>query len=183
MTRIGGSGVTFVLLATLTLPSTASAGFFDQLFGGGTRSGTFFGFPTYNGEEDRQIRQHIRPRKIVDEKPILQTPTDLMHDPTLRAGDAVMTSSGIKIFTGGREPTHDAEDFTPLRTARYVTPNEKSELGQLDALHTGIVVPKPSNSVMTGRSAAITNPVSNGPIVTGVMIKDRNGKEIRFVGP
>jgi len=179
---MGYHRIAFMIVATLAVPNAASAGFFDQLFGGGTRSGTFFGFPTYGGE-DQPIRRNIKPRKIVEEKPILQKPTDLMHDTTLRPGDAVMTRSGIVIFTGGREHTHDLADFTPLRRAHYLKPNEKLALSELDTLHTGRTIEKPSSNLVTGRSAALANPISNGPLVKGVVIKDRDGKEIRFVGP
>jgi hypothetical protein len=182
MLRINSSKAALIILAMLAIPSTASAGFFDQFFGGGARSGTFFGFPTYGSDDNRPVR-HYQPRKIVDEKPILQKTTDLMHDATLRPGDAVMTSSGIKIFTGRREQTHDLEDFTPLRNARYVRRSEKLALSELDAPRDGSAIVRASGDLVTGRSAALSNPVSNGPIVKGVMIKERDGKEIRFVGP
>ncbi len=192
MPRMDISGTAFMIAMILLVPTSASAGFFDQLFGGGRRSGTFFGFPTYGGE-DVPIRHYSRPRKIADEKPVLQKPTDLMHDETLRFGDAVMTTSGIKIFTGKRAPTHDLDDFTPLRVARYVKANEKSALSEMDiprSDHDAIdfkggerVSPKPSGELVTGRSAIFSNSVYKGPLIKGAMMTDRDGKSIRYVGP
>jgi hypothetical protein len=41
-----------------------------------------------------------------------------MQDPTLRAGDVVVTPSGIEVFQGSRGQTHKAAQFLPLGNSR-----------------------------------------------------------------
>jgi hypothetical protein len=45
-------------------------------------------------------------------------PVDVMADPTLRRGDIVATSDGLKAFEGGRSEAHKTADFTPAQNAR-----------------------------------------------------------------
>jgi hypothetical protein len=181
-------GAFIFICAALVLPSTAEAGFFDQLFGGGP-SHSFFG--DQPAIQYRAAPRHIHhPRKIVEEKPAVQTPTDLMHDETLHYGDAVMTTSGIKIFTGERHYVHDMDDFTPLKDVR-MKPKEKMALAEINAARTGQALEtnssdqnaldqksKTAPDVVTGRSAAVVTPAAKE-----VMINDHDGKPIRYVGP
>jgi hypothetical protein len=45
-------------------------------------------------------------------------PVEVMADPTLRRGDIVATSDGLKAFEGGRSEAHKTADFTPAQNAR-----------------------------------------------------------------
>jgi hypothetical protein len=45
-------------------------------------------------------------------------PVDVMADPTLRKGDIVATSDGLKAFEGGRSEAHKTADFTPAQNSR-----------------------------------------------------------------
>ena len=56
----------------------------------------------------------------------------LMHDPTLRPGDAVMTRDGIRIFEGPVSSRHVRDDFTPLAKAKNIEPGTRAELAQVD---------------------------------------------------
>ena len=108
-----------------------------------------------------------------------QEPTDLMHDPTLRYGDAVMMKSGIAIYTGGRTASHDAEDFSPLHDIKRLKPSEKIALEAVDAARPGhLLDARSSGQLVSGRSS-----VSAITLAKGVMISDHNGKSIRYVGP
>ncbi len=119
-------------------------------------------------------------RAPAEEKPALrQTATDLMHDATLRYGDAVMMKTGIAIYTGGREASHDPEEFSPLQDAKRLPPREKIALQAVDAARPDLLPgAKTSGQLVSGRSSAATVAIAKG-----VMINDQNGKSIRYVGP
>lgn len=57
----------------------------------------------------------------------------LMHDETLRPGDAIVTKDGIRIFEGPVSSHHMSSDFTPLRDARNVDSKTRATLAQVDA--------------------------------------------------
>lgn len=57
----------------------------------------------------------------------------LMHDKTLRPGDAVMTPNGIRIFEGPVAARHGPNDFAPLAAAKNVESKNRTELAQVDA--------------------------------------------------
>jgi hypothetical protein len=180
MSRMHGSGLAAAVLALLVLPAQAQAGFFDQLFG--AQPEPYYGYPPpfsqRNGAPIRH-RSHRARAAAVEEKPVRQTPTDLMHDATLRYGDAVMMGSGIAIFTGRRGASHDREDFSPLQEAKHMRPREKTALGSVDVTRLdGVAGVKSSGQLVSGRSSTLTVPVTQG-----VMINDPNGKTIRYVGP
>jgi hypothetical protein len=178
--RILGTAVAIAAVVSMTLPA---AGFFD-----------FFGTqqpqpqPYYYGQSPRYggwgSYRHSGPHRPhhakapADEKIARQTPTDLMHDATLRYGDAVMTKSGIRIFTGTRKASHDRDDFSPLQDVR-VKPSQKIALDAVDPAHpNGTRGSKSSVELRSGRSSASTIPFAKG-----VMIDSGNGKAIRYVGP
>ncbi|RAI41197.1 DUF2865 domain-containing protein [Rhodoplanes roseus] len=56
---------------------------------------------------------------------------DLAADPTLRAGDVVATSDGLKVFQGAEGPKHRAADFTPLRRSTLVSDDIRRKLRTL----------------------------------------------------
>jgi hypothetical protein len=50
----------------------------------------------------------------------------ILHDPTLRAGDSVVTSDGVRIFAGRRACPHSADDFVPIG-ARFPLPKNRRD--------------------------------------------------------
>ncbi len=166
-----------VIFASLVLLAPAQAGFFDQLFGGMAPqqpSPSPFNYPMRRVyQEPRRYRSHPV-KKAADEKPALQATTDVMHDPTLRFGDAVMLNSGIVVFTGAGRNLHHEKDFVAFKEAPIKT-SEKTKLAAIN-----VITPAPSAAVgaaysHSGRSSAV-----NSGIVT---IKDQRGKILRYVGP
>jgi hypothetical protein len=53
---------------------------------------------------------------------------DLAADPTLRAGDVVATSDGLKVFNGTPGARHKAASFTPLRKSALVSSDTRQKL-------------------------------------------------------
>jgi hypothetical protein len=43
---------------------------------------------------------------------------DVAADPTLKAGDVVVTAEGVKVFSGGKGARHKSADFTPVNAAK-----------------------------------------------------------------
>ena len=163
------------MFVSIALPEAAQAGFFEQFFGGSAEPQSSI------GADQPQSRPHFRRQihrvmRTFSDKPILQTPTDIMHDPTLRPGDAVMMKSGIKVFTGHRSVSHDQNDFTPLDEVRHIKPRERIALALLDIKHdnplTKLRLPA------SGRSSFVAR-----PIVVNVEDIDEIHRTIRFVGP
>jgi hypothetical protein len=58
-------------------------------------------------------------------------PLDVMTDPTLRPGDIVATSDGLKAFEGGRRDAHKATDFSPAQNSARVTGSVRDRLSTL----------------------------------------------------
>ena len=180
----------FVLAAGTALsPASAHAGFFDQLFGGGTPTPEpqqvqpDGGGYTYDQLNQGYSNIPSRPRAkkkvaAVDRKPVLQKTTDLMSDSTLRPGDAVMMKSGVHIFSGESDGHHDKSDFVALDAARHVTKDAKGQLVALDVAHRAPMDYATSTTTMLeGRS------VGGREISEGYKITDVRGRSIRYVGP
>ena len=58
-------------------------------------------------------------------------PVDVMADPTLRKGDIVATSDGLKAFEGGRDEAHKTADFTPAQNSTRVSGSERDRLSTM----------------------------------------------------
>lgn len=58
-------------------------------------------------------------------------PVDVMADPTLRKGDIVATSDGLKAFEGGRSDAHKTVDFTPAQNSTRVTGSVRDRLSTM----------------------------------------------------
>ncbi len=176
-----------VAVGIVAIPGTAQAGFLDQLFGGSQQSAPSYGsVPSYGYDSGEQrgyavpsYRAH-RPKKRVaaDGNAGKQKTTDLMHDASLRPGDAVMLKDGIHIYEGERASAHDNSDFVALDQADV--PNKQKELlvavdvTRNDPLR-GPISP---NALASGRSAAVATPIN-----AGYKITDARGKPMRYVGP
>ena len=175
---------------TALAPASAHAGFFDDLFGGGTpapapqqaapQSG---GYSYDQMDQGYQAIPHPpRARKKVvaaaDNRPVLQKTTDIMSDNTLRPGDAVMMKSGVHIFAGGSDSHHDSGDFVALDSAHHVSKDAKVQLVAMDVAHRAPMDYAASTTTMLeGRS------VGGRAISDGYRITDVRGRSIRYVGP
>jgi hypothetical protein len=181
---IGGSVV--AMFASIVAPGTAQAGFFDQLFGGAAPAEpSYTAAPPQQQQFDSRSEPFVVPHRrvvkhiVVDDKPVLQKTTDLMHDKTLRPGDAVMMKTGIHVFTGHETSTHRTADFAKLDDARRMKPNERFALASMDATRNDPLAKGTApDTLSSGRSAAVGTPV-----VAGVKFTDQRGKTIRYVGP
>jgi hypothetical protein len=167
-------GVAF-LFASIALPEAAQAGFFEQLFGVQPAP------PSYYGEGDSPERPSVRSRshrdrRVESDKPVLQKTTDIMHDPTLRDGDAVMTASGIEIFVGRRGDVHDQDDFVPLGEAQHLKRNARIELASLNTAHDE--TPAKTALPVIGRSAYVASAA-----VSAGNDAHAHRRTVRFVGP
>ena len=188
--------VTVGLVQSMAFPSLAHAGFFDFLFGqqpsqsrpvrpyegffGGMpgRWGADPGFRRRTASSFHRHAQKLSARRkmvVADHHPVGPVPpTDLMDDESLRHGDAVMTASGIRIFTGDSGDHHEPQDFRKLSEIKGLSKRERKALAALDARGSS-TEGKPG--VVTGRSAGERN------LVFGETIIDPQGRSIRYVGP
>ncbi len=173
-----------VVAGLASMPTAAQAGFFDQLFGGfqAPAAAPIEASPSYNGAVDVAPRSHIhRVVRIapVDSKPVLQKTTDLMHDKTLRAGDAVMMKDGIHVYAGRDGDRHNKGEFVTLDDARHVASKARVELAGLDVTRNDpLAVGNAPDTIASGRSASVGTPT-----VAGYRITDVKGASVRYVGP
>jgi hypothetical protein len=58
-------------------------------------------------------------------------PVEVMADPTLRKGDIVATSDGLKAFEGGRSEAHKTADFTAAQNSTRVSGSLRDRLSTL----------------------------------------------------
>jgi hypothetical protein len=56
----------------------------------------------------------------------------ILHDPTLRRGDVVMTTHGVEVFRGGGRFPYSARDFHPLRQTGDISPSLRRKLTALE---------------------------------------------------
>lgn len=175
---------------TALAPASAHAGFFDQLFGGGTpapeqqqvapQGGGYSYDQMDQGYQAIPQRPRAKKRVVaaVDQKPVLQKTTDIMSDKTLRPGDAVMMKSGVHIFAGDTDSHHESDDFVALDSARHVSKDAKGQLIAMDVAHRAPMDYAASTTTMLeGRS------VGGRAISDGYKITDVRGRSIRYVGP
>lgn len=177
------SGLAAVVLGAgtgLAAPSAAQAGFFEQLFGLAPQPSPYESGQTYEAPSrpQRAIR-HAR-KHVAEAKPDHQKATDVYHDPSLRAGDAVMMKDGIHVFEGDRGSSHEGGDFVALDASQEVGGKQKAALAALDTTRNDPLrghAAKP-DTLASGRSAAVGAPVS-----AGYRITDARGASVRYVGP
>jgi hypothetical protein len=185
--RIGVvSGSLLAIAASIAIPGTAQAGFFDQLFGGGQPAAPYEQVQPQPQQFDTQPQPFIivpqrraTKRIVVEDKPVLQKTTDLMHDKTLRPGDAIMMKTGLHVYTGREAAVHRPTDFAPLDSASHLKPAERIALASMDGTRNDPLAKGTApDTLASGRSAAVST-----PIVVGVKFTDQHGKTIRYVGP
>ena len=176
------------VLGLTAVPASAHAeGFFDQLFGLTPQPAPQAApVPSYGYDGSGYVQDapvHHRPKRkvvVVDTKPKLQKPTDLMHDATLQTGDAVMMKDGLHVYTGDdRGAKHTRADFELLDAVRGMPKQERRALVAMDTTRNDPLrdALKP-DTIASGRSAAVASPV-----VSGTEIVDARGNKMRYVGP
>lgn len=178
-------------------PATAQAGFFDQLFGVaptpapapapapsvqyGVPAGSVAPAPRASGRAEHHADSHRARKRMVarETKPVRQEPTDLMHDKTLRPGDAVMMKNGVHVYAGPETSRHHESQFLPLDNARHLSSQERGELVAMDMTRRDpLEYVSSKNTVREGRSSV------DGPMIAaGYKITDARGRSIRYVGP
>ena len=181
--NIRASAVALGVAAALMVPGVAQAGFFEQLFGLQPQAPQPSPEPGYGYGYEAAPRpprvHHKRHLAEVDRKTGRQTPTDIMHDATLRPGDAIMMKDGIHVYKGDEASHHDADDFVGLDDAGKVSRRERQELVAMDTTRNdplrGNLAP---DTIASGRSASVSTPITSGYKIT-----DAHGKSIRYVGP
>lgn len=167
-------------LAASVAWTPARAGFFDQLFGGPPAA------PAYEPNDaprmapsDAPATRHRSRRKVAREvAPVKQTPTDLMHDKTLRPGDAVMMKDGLHVYDGPVARAHDRSEFVPVAHADLSKTHRNMLLALDTSQHDPLRGRMTPDTLASGRSAAVGVPVSQGYKIT-----DARGRSIRYVGP
>lgn len=144
-------------LAILSVGNMASAeddsgvhAFLSNAFG---QAGSAGAAPQAAPEERSEPRQpvatqrgvriaHVRPLTVRRQQPPVVAgpgpmPTDvkvsILNDPTLRAGDAVMTADGIRVFAGSRSWPYAKSDFVPIAQARDLSRDAVQVLAGLDS--------------------------------------------------
>jgi hypothetical protein len=100
----------------------------------------------------------------------------LLDDDSLREGDAVMTHSGIKVFTGDPGPHHRIDDFALLPDAG-ISKRARKALLAMDPYRSGSGPIPAQPGLTTGRSAA------EPAVAAGSVIVDPKGNAVRYVGP
>ena len=167
--------------AVALVPAPAQAGFFEQLFG--LQPAPVAPQPTYAQPDAGYVQQRApRParRRFVETIGSgKQTPTDLMHDKTLRQGDAVMMKDGLHVYAGGSRGSHEADDFLPLDQSGLPR-KDRLMLAAVDTTRASVAERDAgaAGTLASGRSAAVS-----APIVAGTMVTDARGGKVRYVGP
>ena len=182
------------LLACLAMSAqtgVAHAGFFDMLFGQQAApppptyvqpplADTYLETRPFERMRRRQTRR-VETAPKEDHAAIKEAAksTDIMHDRTLRPGDAVMTSNGVRVFDGGKSSHHDSDDFVKLSDTSGMS---RQLLSTLDAINAHRSQPswqmgEAELPLQTGRSSAGSAAPAPRTSV------DRDGHTIRVVGP
>lgn len=187
--RIASPAFAASMLVALA-PATAHAGFLDQLFGGGApQQAPSYGYeqpqqyvdqPIYAAPMPAPVEVHrVKKHVALNNKPVLQKTTDLMHDATLRPGDAVMMKDGLHVYEGAESSRHHSDEFVALGNDDDLTGKERAKLVQMDTTRNdplrGEITP---DTIASGRSASVAT-----PIVAGYKITDARGMSVRYVGP
>jgi hypothetical protein len=181
-----------VLLACIAFSvqtGVAHAGFFDMLFGTQGQPAA----PSYNAPLDdsylqarpfdrmRRPHKHVAAELKEDHAAIKEAAktTDIMHDKTLRPGDAVVTEKGVRIFEGEKSSSHDGDDFIKVSEAPKLSPELRNTLDAIDAHRSqpSWQMGEAELPLQTGRSSASDAPQS------ALAATDKDGHTIRNVGP
>ena len=160
-----------IVLGAIAMPAPASAqGFFDFLFGGQQRYQRSVvayapdpGFDVPRLPERAQKRVRLSPaiEQAVGGKPEKKPPPvvgkgplgPFINDPTLRAGDVVVTSHGLMVYRGGSGTSHSSREFVGLSKAAGIAGNRET-LASIEK----------ANRFAAATGTAAVPPVSSEPI-------------------
>ena len=181
-------------VSALTLmPLSADAGFFENLFGASDSQSQAPAAdsqgPMTGGKRRADVTGRAHTRRIhqakatsdknsgaTSDKPVLQSTTGLLEDPSLRDGDAVMTKKGIRIFNGKAGLHHQVEQFLPLQRANHLKKGARVVLAAIDeATHRDIGRNRNASVSVTGRS--VSTAADRRPSFTDPNV------DVRYVGP
>ena len=186
-------GVAILISSLTSFASTqaSAANFFEQLFGGGTPSSSYqphvdIPSPDFiaplNPLHEPSVAHRRRHLAAFSLEPVRQKTTDLMHDRTLRPGDAVVTKSGIEVYAGAETARHSMSQFVSLDDAD-ISSKDKQKLSALDRTQvasSSVEVLREGRSASDGSSRVVSDGV---PVTKGFKVTDANGKSVRYVGP
>jgi hypothetical protein len=166
----------------LTVPlSAANAGFFDFLFAppqpAQTVAPMYRPAPYFHYHHQPKRKVGSRHAKFADDRTHpspARVVSSFMDDDSLKDGDVVMTSDGIRIFTGASGAHHSSADFAKISEFKHLSSQKRTALLALDAGSAGA---GPSSALVAGRS------VADSGLSAGEMIIDPRGNTIRYVGP
>jgi hypothetical protein len=184
------------LISLAAMTSPASAGFLDFLF---TPAGTSIAEPSEPpallirpratpapAVKLRITRPQVKSKSLIVEAEPAKVKSDpcckpgedpvayLMHDETLRPGDAVMTPDGIRIFEGPISSHHGESDFAPLAKVRNIAPSSRAELAQVD-VRAGEALP--AETQMLAARAPVQTPVK--PQALAQASNEQSSKDLR----
>jgi hypothetical protein len=151
-------GASFMLAALVAAPGVGHAGFFEELFGGGDaaasrqaapppRARARWAYPAkafarrHRRRESGEVRfapaaddgsGGTRPTRVAlcyAQTPAKSDPeTAILHDETLRPGDSLMTTEGVRVFHGDGACPHKAGDFVSLNESRNLSHAKRGDL-------------------------------------------------------
>lgn len=164
--------------------NAANAGFFDFLFA------PFHPAPAQPSLSDQYLSQPKKKKFAHRPKDLVarvhpgrdgrgrQAPTNvsLMDDESLRNGDVVMTSDGLRIFTGSAGARHSDDDFAKISETEGLSAARRSALVFIDAGAADARAAQPA--LLDGRSVAEASATNEGETII-----DPHGNKIRYVGP
>lgn len=153
--------------------SSAQAGLFDFLFGGGQRQAPQYApqyAPSYGAPLDVRVNPHKRKPQAAKARPARERTTKVVNrainpkdhpnwhleDPTLRRGDIVVLPTGVMVYQGGPKP-QTREDFSKLSDSRLVSKKEKDRI--LNMAGPPTVTAEADNPAKGKEATAATNPV------------------------
>ncbi|PNG26829.1 hypothetical protein [Methylocella silvestris] len=166
------AAATIAVGACLSLTAgEANAGFFDFLF----QPPPQYSAPVYR---PMHVAPHVK-KRVVTRKPKAfadkpHTParvvSNYLDDDSLQKGDAVMTSEGLRIFTGSSGLPHKTADFARVSDTKRLSGRQRDALLAIDTRGA-------NGSLLSGRS------IAEPGVSAGEMIVDAKGAKIRYVGP
>ena len=166
-----------IVLGAIAMPAPASAqGFFDFLFGGQRYQRSVVAYAPDPGfdvpRNPERAQKHVRLSPAIEQavggKPEKKPPPvvgkgplgPFINDPTLRAGDVVVTSHGLMVYRGGAGTTHSSREFVGLSKAAGIAGNRETlasiEKANRFAAATGTAAVQPASSEPIKQASAET---------------------------
>jgi hypothetical protein len=128
-------------------------------------------------------------KQAVTSAPVVRTPSTaqeaiskVLHDETLRPGDAYMAADGLRVFVGPEKKNTAQKRFVAIDKARAISPGLRARLAALD--HRPVAAPpttRPSKA-RAAEHASVHTAMANMAKVPDHFIVDARGRTIRVVG-